>query len=51
MGLLIKKEIGLLFYEVKNSEKRKMEDVCCLAFGVWWLVVGGWGLLFVVCEV
>jgi hypothetical protein len=28
MGLLIKKEIGLLFYEVKNSEKRKMEDVC-----------------------
>jgi hypothetical protein len=27
MGLLIKKEIGLLFYEVKNSEKR-----VCLMF-------------------
>jgi len=24
--LLIKKEIGLLFYEVKNSEKRKKNE-------------------------
>jgi hypothetical protein len=41
MGLLIKKEIGLLFYEVKNSEKRKKEEVCCLLFGVWGLGLRG----------